>query len=654
MSASLFERAVIAIFAGMILVAMIPSAPVWADGVTVLPERQMSTYSRDGAILSALGVLPDTVEEEPEEEEVLRRVEFLRKVVRLFGGRRHVRFQSGGELRFADAAELGPTDRAVVGAAVGMGLLDDALESRFRPHDAISAAEALVLVLRGRGVDWERHGPYPGGALLAAEDEGLLEELPGLGMTDSLRRGEAYRLLAAAAAEDRSEQFAAGLITGVCQIGEELEGFSADGAETWSLAPEVQLADAGELEAAVGHAVLIAVDGRGDVGFIELDEPVQTWRGELSDYCFDAGKLCVGGEWVELAMHRENAVMWECNGMLTGIVAGHEEMFADRLKRWSETGAEIAVHGNDDGWGSVVVDYWDIPLAVVQTPPDDDPEGELVLLLQTEPVEVPLRLSVEGDEVQVSGDVQSLGEVREGDVVRVATVGGGGWQLHRLQVARERVTGALVPDEYSRRRSSAETLHMFAWECGEELVIDEDAFLGNPAGLRRANWVTLAFDAAGEPVHAPVAVRAGVDVPLLVTDYWEDADGLYVRGDYRGTQTDLPVDMELTALEEQVPLDRDAAASLVQFAEDGDGDVRSIAHTAIPLPGAAGAVTVVSHSAREDCVTLRVGEMQYEVSVQPLIYDAEGEFLSVEELTEGTEVLRFSVGISEVLLVDGE
>jgi len=649
-SDSLFCRWAMAIVAALLLLAITSPGVLASGDIRVVPVREASTYWRDGAVLRALGVLqevPETGEEEP-----MSRLAFAKKAVRLFGGRRQERFHSGSAPEFADAGELEKTDWGAVNAAAGMGLVRACGEAGFRPGDAVTVAEALVVLLRGRGVDWEVHAPYPAGVLMAADEEGLLEELPGLGMHDPLLRGDAHRLFAQVAPEDRDGQFAVGLVTGVCSVSGEIEAFSTEGEETWSLADEVHLLDADELEAAVGHAVLIVFDEGGNAGFVEMNEPVHTYRGELCDYALDPGSLCIDGEWVDLDLDRENAVMWECNGMLTGIVPGHEEMFEEQLQRWCEMGADTAVHRNEDGWGSVIVDYWDVPVAAVQTVPEEDPGGDLVVLLETEPVELPLRLSVTEDRPEVFGDAQSLCEVQEGDLVRVATVGGGGWQLHRMEVSRDRITGALVPDEYRRRRSPSETLHYFTWESGEELVIDEDAFLGNPAGLRRANWLTVALDAGGEAVYAVAAKRAGVDVPVLVTDCWEDAGGLYVRGDYRGTRADLPVEMDIETLDAEISLEGHPASALVQFVEDPGGDVVGIAARAVALPGPTGTVTVVSLNADEKCVTLRLEDLQYAVSVDPLVYDSEGEYVKLHELSAGDEVMRYEINGWEVLILE--
>ncbi len=611
-------------------------------------------YPADAALLTMWGI-----SDGGERSASVSRVEMVRMAVRALGRDTLARVLSASPPEMADAALIHPDDWGYVNAAGWYEMVTWGDAVRFRPDEPVLAAEALAVLVRGLGVETARWGPYPAGVLAAAEEEGLLPLLEGRRWDDQLKREEVYGLLVAVIlAGQRYRECVVGLVDRVC--GDRLWMFTRDGDEEFELAPAVYLAGAADLQALPGHVVCVHFDTEGLAGYIVSAEKIHSRRGTLEAYSLRRGELKIGGEWVALELEREGAVRWECNGM--PFIAFDPTFLEMQLETWVSEGADCTVHLDGEGRGRVVVEYSDVDPGVITGLPREEASYLTVLRMGPGGFSFEQMLPIDMDDVPVvEGAVDDVRDLQVGDVVRLATVGGWGWDIHRIEVIRERVGGALCPGGFRMRRSIDRTTYWLRID-DTEVEIREDEFLGDLEALLDATLVEVALDGEGRGVYSVEARKLDDTDPVMLREYWKTSSARMILVEYRDRRIELETTVEVEELAGILGSEDRPAAWLVFPVTGGDGVVEEL-HPAAERETdldddttVDDRVVVVSFNHDEGCVTLRIdnlyGDPGYVVLVDPLIYGDDGRYLVVDDLEAGDEVVPYRVGGGWMIVVD--
>ncbi len=306
----------------------------------------------------------------------------------------------------------------------------------------------------------------------------------------------------------------------------------------------------------------------------------------------------------------------------------------------------------------MVVEYWDVRVAAVT---DVRGEGLELTYLYRDPsggqVEECLHLD-ESAPPSVCGDVDSPAGIEEGDLIRIATVGGWGFEVHCIEVIRERVSGVLGGH---RARHTREGVTYYVEIGGREIEIAEGLFLGETAEVLERSILTLALDQRGRGIYLVEGRRIGSGDPVMLMEFVETLEERLIEVDYRGTRLTFATVVSVGDLAAVMGSEGGVMSRLVLLSIDEEGvvvDVAPAAEGVVDLDGdglADDRVVVVSLNAGEHCLTLRVdnpgGAPGYMVTLDPVIYDGEGRWREVGSLSPGDVLLPYEAREVLVLLV---
>ncbi len=637
------------LFLASLLIVLVPGSLGAAE---VIVERVPfpvtgDAYPANSALLELWGVVGDG---QVDRHGAVNRAEFVQMAVRAFGRGYLSQVLEGLTPEMGDVGEIEQRYWGDVNLAAALGLIAGGENVRFRPGDDVTAVEALTVLVRGLGADLEGELPYPVGSLAAAEEKGLLEHLEGVLWDAELTREEVYCLLGAVVLEGSG---------GKVGVLYRLEGhavhlFTEAGEVNLELAPRVYLAGAEGLEAVVGQMVYVHLDPEGRVGYVETGSEICSHRGSVEDYDLARGRLKVDDEWIFLDLGVSGAVTWECNGM--PFIAPDDEFLGSQLEMWISQGAEVSVHLDGEGRGRVVVEYWDVRVAAVT---DVREEGLELTYLYRNPSGGQVEESLHLDETalpSVCGDADSPAGIEEGDLIRMATVGGWGFEVHCIEVTRERVSGVLGGH---RARHTRDGVTYYVEIDDREIEIPEGLFLGETAEVLDRSILTLALDQRGRGIYMVDGRRIGSGDPVMLMEFVETLEERLIEVDYRGTRLTFETDVSVGDLAVVMGSEGSVMSRVVYLNINEEGvvvDVAAGAEGVVDLDGdglADDRVVVVSLNAEERCLTLRVdnpgGAPGYMVTLDPVIYDGEGQWREVGSLSPGDVLLPYEAG--EVLLL---
>ncbi len=648
------KRALLAVLIAFLMAVGLCRSSAAAKGFTThsLPHFSRVAETADRHLLTSLGVEVDRLE-----EELVSRGDFVRLAVQLKGKESTAQALSAVPLAADDADEVAQKHRGYLAAAVAFDLMHGGEGVRLRAEDPVNLAEALVVVLRMLGQKLPEDSPYPASALIAAEDEGLLDAVcEDLRCNDYLAPKQVVELLAAACRRRPPYGSVSGILAAV--EGDVLHVFGEGGRKQHPVAAELYLSGAERLGAAVRQMMRGYLNDEGKVTYLETHREIITSEGALEDFSPTRGRILVGQQWFEVDPECE-LVVWSVNGWDRDRLTGAQ--LCDMLQDWVQSAAELTLHRTADGIYRVEVLHWDVPQAVVTAVNDDAEVTELTFLYENmeipgHPVQTVLQFDSDCA-VQVGGDVGCVHRLQVGDVLRVATPDASGmlWDseyIYRIEVVRSRISGTLDPGQYGVRRSAKEGVrYILTLDDDRRVEVDPEFYLGDlDSLLDDTAAVELSLDWEGRPVYAAESLTLQKSMsPVQLVQYWETAEGCFLQARY-GTlevvhQTRLCLD-ELPELNQP-----EGWPTMVSIGFDSDYVVNSVELAVeVVYPRA----TVVAVNCTEDFAVLRVddqfAEPHYLLAVSPLVFDGESSPAKINRLIIGDEVCVLSDGETLVLI----
>ncbi|MFO8059346.1 MAG: hypothetical protein R6U70_01630, partial [Bacillota bacterium] len=361
---------------------------------------------------------------------------------------------------------------------------------------------------------------------------------------------------------------------------------------------------------------------------------------------------------------------WTVNGRVMSA--------ADAIERLRTASTEVQVRATVTGeWAEEIgATFWDIPEVTVAGESEACPRGWLVeveyMSSRREVIRREILFTSEILPLTAGGDggIARVTDLREGDVIRAATLGGFGLtsddpvsttRVHRMQVARNWVSGNVA--EVSVLHQAGDLLFVFELDDGTEVNLWRGSFLGAGGDmtlndLYHASWVTFAlgFDGCVRRVlEARVEGTKSKYVKLLTVEHV--TDGSHIResllvvdeaGEAVAYQLAFPALWALF-VDDSLELRQDR---LVQIQVNDAGKCEDVVSWVEeePLPGS---FVVVFVDVAERFVILRRAstsglntadaqsgglEEDVLVAVDAAVYTADGDYVGVESLAIGQKV----------------
>lgn len=642
-------------------------------------------HARAFALLNTLGIFEGYGDGRVGPDNPLTRTQFAKVAVCIVNQQDMVRAAASAHPDFDDGDQIAPTWWGWVNAAAELELVRGYADGTFRPRSNITFAEAVTVLLRAAG-----YGPvvdglgYPEGYLRRAHELGITRGVDldaGLPITRAEMAvmtvnamslnppgtlGEPatdyvteYRETLLDSRPERTE----GVVTRIVGSVIEIDG------ELYDLAPTLYLFGAADLEAVRGRWVVAYVGGSTQIEYIEVVEGQTRFSGQLRNLDASTFRLRVDDRWIKWVPDGavRPATEWQLNGRDVNV----ERVL--RLVGGVNPGVTVTARGE---WAErVEILLWDGPELIVKGEPESAGGGWTV----------PVQYIAEGGGIESrnlafrseqlplpagsQGDVRRVDQLQEGDVLRIASIGGWGLgegdtvasdRLHRIEVLRSVVSGGV--EEVRVFQEEGDLLFIFDLDDGTQVYLRRDRFLGAPGDmtlndLYHADHITFAlgFDGYARRVtEARVSGTRTKYVRILTLTLRDDGqvirDAYLVVDDGGEAVTYELVHPSLWALfiDDELEVRRGSVVQ-IRINEQGkcEGVITWVNDKPIPAE-----YMVVHVDPDEKIVTLRRLSSEYDISqardleiddsilvaVEPAVYSAQGHYHGIEVLEVGQRV----------------